>query len=75
MEESTSILTWLFLAIFMIITWDRAEGFTYFFLLTCIIMPCVAGVFKIETHSCKNCLNEVKQQSIFSYLDLEDEIV
>lgn len=74
-EETTSILTYLFGAIFIIMTWDYTGSYTYFFFFTLFVLPILAGIFRIQTHSCSNCLNEVKQQSIFEHLDMEDNIV
>mmetsp|Transcript_7068 Transcript_7068/g.11905 ORF Transcript_7068/g.11905 Transcript_7068/m.11905 type:complete len:120 (-) Transcript_7068:8-367(-) len=37
-------------------------------------MPLLAGTFRIQRLSCKNCLNEVKQQSFLSYFEMEDEV-
>lgn len=59
-EETTSILTYLFGAMFVILTWDHAGGYGYFFFFTLFVLPMLAGIFRIQTHSCSECLNEVK---------------
>lgn len=54
--------------------WKIARSFIWFLSLFLFILPIIAGFFRIQTHSCAKCLNEVQQQSIFSYLDMDDEI-
>lgn len=74
-EETTSVLTYLIGAIFVILTWDWSGSLTYFFFFTLCLLPIFAGIFRIQTHSCSQCLNEVKQTSIFSNLDLDDNLL
>ena len=73
-EESTSLLTYLFLALYMLFTWQWSDGFMYWFIIAVFILPILAGLFRIKSHSCKNCLNEVKQESLFNNLDFDDDI-
>ena len=81
-EESTSILTYIVFAIYLILTWEwglknrSPFGFYgYFAFAFLIVLPLIGGIFRIQTHSCKNCLNEVRQDSIFSSIDMEDNIL
>ena len=81
-EESTSVLTFFGLFFFFMLTWswgvtnsDHYGRLVYFTFVLFILFPILAGIFRIQTHSCRNCLNEVKQSSIFSNLDLDDNIV
>ena len=73
-NETTSVITWFLSAIFMMLTWEYTASWLYIWSLLFIVIPFIGGIFRIQTHSCKNCLNEVKQSSIFSYLDLEDNV-
>lgn len=50
-------------------TWIYGSFILLFFL------PILAGILRIQTHSCPSCLNEVKQESIFKHLDMDDNIV
>lgn len=59
-EETTSILTYLFGAMFIMLTWDYSGSLSYFFFFTLFLLPIIAGIFRIQTHSCSQCLNEVK---------------
>lgn len=46
-EETTSVLTYLFGAIFIILTWDWSGSLTYFFFFTLCLLPIFAGIFRI----------------------------
>ena len=37
--------------------------------LTIALVPCVCGIFRLQMHRCPRCLNEYKEESIFSSLD------
>lgn len=71
-EESTSVISFLLMVMILILTYDW--GTWWFFVLFMVLFPCITGIFRIQTHSCPECLNEVNQTSIFSRLDLEDQI-
>ena len=36
---------------------------------TIILMPCVCGIFRSQIHRCPRCLNEHKEESVYSTLD------
>jgi hypothetical protein len=36
---------------------------------TVLLFPCVCGIFRLQMHRCPRCLNEYKEDSIFSSLD------
>ena len=59
-EETTSVLTWLFGAAYIILTWDYAGSLMYCMFFFLFVLPIFAGIFRIQTHSCSKCLNEVK---------------
>ena len=76
MEETTSVITWFIIGIIIMATWDWpiAQTILYPTFIVFIALPMIGGFFRIQTHSCSDCKNEVKQQSIFEYLDMEDNI-
>ena len=73
-HESTSVITYFLSAIFMMFTWEYTASWLYIWSLLFIVIPFIGGIFRIQAHSCQNCLNEVKQTSIFNYLDLDDNV-
>jgi hypothetical protein len=75
-EESTSIITYLIFFILILLTWTSsfASSIWYFILMLFFVLPILGGIFRIQTHSCPKCLNEVRQNSIFSKLDIDDNI-
>ena len=62
MEETTSVITYLVFAILILGTWDWiiASTWIYPIVLIFFVLPVIAGFFRIQTHSCRECLNEVK---------------
>ena len=73
-HETTSVITYILSGIFMMFTWEYTASWLYIWSLLFIVIPFIGGIFRIQIHSCKNCLNEVKQSSIFNYLDLDDNV-
>ena len=75
-EESTSVITYLIFFIIVLMTWQSTFAGTtlYFVLMLFFVLPILGGIFRIQTHSCPKCLNEVKQNSIFEKLDMDDNI-
>ena len=76
-EESTSVISYLIIAMIVMATWDWQIASSWLYPLSFIlcIFPIIAGFFRIQSHSCSKCLNEVKQSSIFNYLDMDDDIM
>ena len=59
MEESNSLIVYVLCFVLVLC----------FGLLAVIIFPCLLGVFRLQTHRCPKCMNEIKEDSIWAQLD------
>ena len=61
-EESTSIITFMLFTMIILATRDYLFSFTWMYVSfqLLFVLPFLAGILRIQTHCCPECLNEVK---------------